>query len=359
MQTMIASQAAEWFVAHRDSEMSDAKRAEFIDWLGASPAHVREYLAVSGLAEDFAQAAQSFATPADVLVSRARQDGGNVIALDVAQESGLRREAAAPTRRGRTVLWSAVGGAMVAAIAGIVLGLWWFDGRLSYATGHAEQHSWRMPDGSTVHLNSDSHIEVRFDEHRREVTINRGQAMFQVAKDATRPFRVRAGDTMAEAVGTEFDVYRQQQRTLISVLEGKVAVWRADAGSAVVADTASNAGSIPSVPVASLAAGQQLKIDASAAIVSTRPADVRKTVAWLQRQVVFDHDPLGAVADEFNRYNELQIHIGDVTLRSAEISGIFSAYDTESFISFLERQPGMRVERGGNSVIITTDKAAE
>lgn len=80
---------------------------------------------------------------------------------------------------------------------------------------------------------------------------------------------------------------------------------------------------------------------------------MRKTVAWLQRQVIFDHDPLGVAVDEFNRYAELRIRIDDPALRVVEVSGIFSAYDAESFIRFLQRQPEMRLRRVGDEVIVT------
>jgi transmembrane sensor len=205
-----------------------------------------------------------------------------------------------------------------------------------YSTAHAEQRSWRMPDGSSVHLNSGSEIKVRFTDRRREVELIRGQALFQVAKDPQRPFWVHAGNAVVKAVGTEFDVYHQSQRTLVSVVEGRVAVSRGQDAS-----------------VAQLNAGEQASVTVDSTVVSQRATDVRKTVAWLQRQVIFDHDPLGSAIEEFNRYAELQIRIEDPALRAVEISGIFSAYDADAFLRFLERQPEMRLERADEEIIVT------
>jgi transmembrane sensor len=260
------------------------------------------------------------------------------------------------TVRRRPHVWVTIAAVTVVAAMTIILAAWWQHDRTTYSTAHAEQRSWRMPDGSTVHLNSDSAIRVTFDGERREVDLLRGQALFQVAKDPQRPFWVRAGDTVVKAVGTEFDVYRHTQRTLVSVVEGHVAVWRlpTDSFSRQVSRVLeAGAETTSAQPVAQLGAGQQVRIGHSSVGVSDRADDVRKTVAWLQRQVVFDHDRLGTAVEEFNRYDALRIRIDDPALRATEISGIFSAYDVESFIHFLERQPEMRVERVGAEIIIS------
>jgi transmembrane sensor len=327
MRAAIATQATEWFVAHRAGELSEARREVFIDWLRASPAHAQEYLALTGFAEDLGQVAKRFTAPADVLVARARSEG------DVVQPLFRASRVSAP-RRGPWPLFAALAASFMMALAA----LWWTHNRADYSTAHAEQRSWRLEDGSTVHLNSGSRIKVKFDAKRRQVELIKGQAVFQVAKDVTRPFWVDAGDVAVKAVGTEFDVYRQPQGAVVSVMEGRVAVWNAPAESAA--------------PVAQLDAGQQARVTGKAAVVSGKVEDVRKTVAWLQRQVVFDHDALEKAATEFNRYNELQIRVDDAALRNSEVSGIFSAYDAESFVRFLERQPRMSVEREGDEVLV-------
>lgn len=349
MRQWVAAQALEWFIAHRSGALSEAERQEFIDWLRASPAHAREYLGLTGFVKDVGEAAKTIATPAEELVADARAEPDTVQFLPTFPAA----EGETEDRRVKTSWHGMRLQAAVVAVAAVMIAFatWWLHDRTVYSTAHAEQRSWRMPDGSTVHLNSSSEIEVKFDARRREVDLIRGQALFQVAKDPRRPFRVHAGDAVVEAVGTEFDVYRQPRRTLISVVEGRVAVWRLPDDPA-----ARSGGSVEPVggPVAQLDSGQQAHITRESTVVSEHAADVRKTVAWLQRQVMFDHDPLGAAVEEFNRYAELQIRIDDPSLREVEISGIFSAYDAESFIRFLERQPEMRLRRTGNEIVVTT-----
>ena len=78
---------------------------------------------------------------------------------------------------------------------------------------------------------------------------------------------------------------------------------------------------------------------------ASEPTDLRETTAWLERKIVFEQRPLGAVADEFNRYNDKPFTIDDPALRRLPISGTFNAADTDSFAAFLESLDGVRVER--------------
>lgn len=350
VRALIATQAQTWFVLHRAGELTAAQRQQFIDWLCESPAHAHEYVALAGFMQDLQQAASQNTTPAETLIARARAEVDD----DVVQfPSAAAVHAAERSSFRSSHVWTALA-AVVATIAMLVAGGWWFHERDHYRTAHAEQRSWRMPDGSTVHLNSSSEIRVRFDGRQRRIELVRGQALFQVAKDAQRPFWVYAGDTAVRAVGTEFDVYRRPGRTLISVLEGRVSVWRLpdvfeQARHALDADESDGRRQL----IARLDADQQAMVSGRSAEVSQRGGTVRKTVAWLQRQVVFDHDPLGSAIEEFNRYAERRIRVEGAELRATQISGIFSAYDAESFLRFLERQPDIRVERGAEEIIVS------
>ena len=74
------------------------------------------------------------------------------------------------------------------------------------------------------------------------------------------------------------------------------------------------------------------------------PADTQRSTAWLRRQIIFEQEPLEAVAAEFNRYSTVPIEIETPSLRGVAISGTFSADDTESFVAFLKSMDGVTVE---------------
>ena len=207
----------------------------------------------------------------------------------------------------------------------------------TYATAHAEQGSWLLPDGSTLHLNSDSEVSVRFTGAERLVTLQRGQAVFQVAKDAARRFRVSAGDTQVIAIGTLFDVYRRPSGTEVVVMEGRVAVLRGPAPEN---------GQTLSLPGATaLDAGEQVVVapdPGSAPQVSH--ADLRRARAWTQREIVLEASPLSEVVADFNRYSSVPIEIDGEDLKAIKISGVFGAYDVESLLDFVRRMDGVRIE---------------
>ncbi|HEX2100134.1 MAG TPA: FecR domain-containing protein, partial [Candidatus Synoicihabitans sp.] len=294
VRALIATQAQMWFVLHRAGHLTTAQRQQFIDWLCESPAHTHEYVALAGIMQDLQQAASVNTTPAGVLIARARAAVDDDVVQPISPSVAMTaNDGSSRSRPIRAHVWTALA-AVMATIAVLIAGGWWFQDRNHYQTAHAEQRSWRMPDGSTVHLNSSSEIRVHFDGRQRRIELIRGQALFQAATDARRPFWVFAGDTAVKAVGTEFDVYRQPGGTLISVLEGRVAVWRLPddafehARRALDVDASDGMRQL----IAQLDADQQAMISGLSAEISQRGGTVRKTVAWLQRQVVFDHDPL-------------------------------------------------------------------
>jgi len=148
---------------------------------------------------------------------------------------------------------------------------------------------WQLADGSVLHLNTDSSVTVRFSEHERLVTLRQGQALFEVAHEAVRPFRVNSGDSSTVAVGTEFDVYRRGDATQITVVKGRVLVYP---GPLSVSSSASMAGDEHSL---SVSAGQQTTVRSGVMPTAPVNADLSRAVAWLERQIVFDQQPLDEV----------------------------------------------------------------
>ncbi|MDB6083222.1 MAG: FecR family transrane sensor protein [Gammaproteobacteria bacterium] len=345
IRSAITQVAADWYAAHRVGPLPEAERAAFLAWLKASPIHIEEYLGVAALERALGAATAGPPMPVDAWVEMARMDPtGNVI--DIPTPSGAYQGSHERTQP-RTVRfgWRRVAAAACVGAAG--MGALWvvllrggdhLQDAKTYRTGHGQQGAWALPDGSTLHVNTDTAVTVRFSPGERTVDVDHGQVAVEVARDDRRAFRVHAGSTNAVAVGTRFDVYRGPDSTLITVMTGQVAV---SVGKYVPPRTA------PSELPGGLrvGAGQQVKVVAGVLPPAPQPTDVRETTAWLERKIVFDQRPLGAVADEFNRYNDIPFTIDDPTLRSVTISGAFNAADTDSFAAFLESLDGVRVER--------------
>jgi transmembrane sensor len=206
----------------------------------------------------------------------------------------------------------------------------------TYSTAHGEQSVRQLPDGSVLHLNTESAVTVRYSRDERIVDLDRGEALFQVAHDSQRRFRVAAGEAGILAVGTEFDVYRRSGAVTVAVVEGIVDVFT----GAPPPPTPANLS-----PPTALRIGAGYQVEVYSRVGSPRPVDTRAVVAWLQRQIAFENRPLGEVADEFNRYGRIVIEIDHQDLRALPISGVFDAYDTDSFAAFLQTLDGVVVQK--------------
>lgn len=337
----ITQLAAEWYVAHRAGPLSDARRGEFLAWLKSSPVHIEEYLGIAALDRVLSQAADQPPISLEDLTKMARDDrSGSVVEMTPASpggEAGV-RSVVAPRQ-----IWLRAAAAAVVSVAAI--GLLWGALRgarglppQTYETAHGAQGTWSLADGSTLRLDTDSAVTVRFSSAARVLELHRGQLWVAVAHDVHRPLRVEAGTAQIAAVGTEFDVYRLAHVTRVTVIDGQVAVSLTGAAQRPLR----------------VAADQQAEIIDGRLPAAPAPAHRREATAWLEQKILFDRRPLSDVADEFNRYNTVPFIIEGPGLRRVLISGAFDASDTESFVSFLKSLPGVHIERLPTAVKITS-----
>jgi len=347
----VAQQAGTWFIANQSGSLAQAELAEFMAWLKASPIHVEEYLGVALVAHDLPAAAEDPQMPLESLLELARTDDTDRV---VSIEASLPVRQPHPKR-----MWAPYRRSFATSIAAVALllaasVLWWMrDGEFlglpkAYETAHGEQTVAQLPDGTELHLNTDSAVTVRYTRSERVVEIARGQALFTVSRNDPRRFRVAAGDVHVIAVGTRFDSYRRPDATIVTVVEGSVAVL--SGRPPPPGATGFPAGTLR------VNAGYQVRVDTGGVPAQPIPADVQQTVAWLQRKIAFEQRPLGEVADEFNRYGSIPIEIDDAALRALPISGVFDAYDTDSFVAFLKALDGVRVERTNTRIRVYSVK---
>jgi transmembrane sensor len=342
----IAEQASEWFMENRSGLLDQKESTRFMAWLQASPMHVEEYLRIAALAPDLETAAKANKTPRETLLARARGEPDGIVSFD---RAGL-GQLPALARRRRSPVWSLAAAAALAVVA--VTTAWSMrDGERfglprTYSTVRGEQRIQRLPDGSMLHLNTDSAVTVRYSRTERLVSLDRGQALFEVAHQDERRLRVQTDRAGVVAVGTQFDVYRKSGTTTVTVVEGSVEVYSGGAPPP--------AGAEPSVR---LKPGDQL--DVGDRIGAPRHVDARAAVAWLQRQIAFEDEPLGEVAAEFNRYGPITVEIDDESLRALPISGTVDAYDTDSFAAYLATLNGVIVQKTPTRIRVLTRASLE
>ncbi len=347
----IAERAAEWhqrLSAEGTRAPSDRDKAAFFEWLDQSPVHVREFL----LAQAFDVEASRLeweptidvnallaGSAANVVPLRPENAGGEAAVTDSVGELAAR-----PQRRpARAWLWRAAA-ALVLGV-GVVLSLQWSGGKM-YSTAIGELKTVELSDGSTVQLSAGSQLRVRYSRHARELELLRGEALFNVEHDVTRPFNVRSAGSVVQAVGTRFDVDRREGSIVVAVLEGKVRVF-ADIGSAGTLRDVAGTGARAEL----LAANEQLRLDTRGHVQRRETLQVGD----LQPQrLVFRDDTLADIAAEFNRYNQrLQIVIADERAGAKRYGGFFYADDPESFVDFIGKDSEISVARMKGRAVIS------
>ena len=221
-----------------------------------------------------------------------------------------------------------------------------------YVTATGERLVVNLEDGSQVTLDTETALTVGFTRAERWVRLSRGQALFEVAKDRTRPFIVEVHNRRLVAVGTSFDVRLDGEQVRVTMVEGTVRVerpapTRSDrpslandarsnrprepgnaAGSAVIAQVPSN------TVVATITAGEQLVTDESSPD-SIRPADAERTTSWRHGQIIFDNTRLADAVAELNRYSQVKLQLGDPALAELRLSGAFATGHPRLFLEAL------------------------
>jgi len=326
----ILEEASGWLMEFNEGELDACARAEFNQWLRRSPEHVRAYLEIAASWEESARLGSRRTLGSDELVARALADH-NVVAL-ASQVPAPPRPEAVPSAERIPRFYTrrlAIAATLLIALAGF--GAWYAQGRNIYSTDVGEQRTLQLADGSTVELNSRSKLRVRLSPGERSVDLLDGEALFQVAKDAKRPFVVYSDTTHVRAVGTQFDVYRKASGTTVTVVEGRVSV--AEPGTSV---DASGSPANPAEDVL-VSAGEQVTVAPNTAALPAR-TNVASVTAWRDRKLVFDNSPLTDVINEFNRYNTRRIVLDDPRLKEFHIRGTFSATDPDRFVDVLRER---------------------
>ncbi len=328
-------EAATWAV-RRHGGLDARGRAALQAWLAADPRHAPALEAMSATLQGVQQ-----------------MPCGDAARL----RAGLPARSARPWPRTswlRPFAARAAVAAMVLLLAGAGWFGWWLQPTFqqSYAAQRGQQLIVTLPDdassGSTVQLDSATHIHARLFRDRREVRLGEGQAMFAVHSDRDRPFHVLAGDWRITVVGTRFSVRHtatglEAGRIVVAVEQGRVQVQRTQ-------EPAQASSGKP--PVVVLDAGQML------AAGSTDPGTVSRiapaaVAQWRSGRISFNQTPLGQALAEFERYGPTGLVVRDPAVAALPVGGSYGLRQHQRFAQFLPQLLPVRlVQHDGITEIV-------
>ncbi|AMK76717.1 iron dicitrate transport regulator FecR [Methylomonas methanica] len=311
----LQQQAVAWHVRLTSGAADEAVLAEFEQWRRQGPEYEQAYRAVEAVWQKL---------PSPILADRQRR-----LAL------AAKRRRANHARRG-------LGLAAAASLLLLILRGFYPDylqhPLADYRTRIGEQTSITLADGSIAHLNTDTAIDVTISGSERRIALLRGEAEFDVAHDAGRPFRVTSGTTTTEALGTRFVVRYDGQAGSVTLLQGRI---RSSRPSAQGAQTDS----------ATLSPGQQITFDAEK-LGSLRSVELNNADAWRRGRLLMNFVPLKQVIAEINRYRRSQIRLLDDNLAEREVNIAVDIQQIDAWLQALQQTLPIKVVEAGPFVFL-------
>jgi transmembrane sensor len=314
----IREEAAAWFARRRDGACSPSEEAAFEAWRGRSDAHARAYAETERAWEQWKPLQHS---------ARMRE----MTAAAMTASAPRPRQAAG--RRWRPLL------AAASLVAIAVLGSIWLLPLMThtppvvYSTGLGEQRTEQLPDGTRIVLNTQTTLQVRYSRQRREVMLQHGEAMFEVAHDARHPFTVIAGDGSVTDLGTQFQVRNENGTATVTLLQGAVEVAAEDERKQLVP-------------------GEQARYGASTDGINVHRVDPATITSWMRGRLDFSGLPLAQAVAEANRYSAVKLRLGDPELASLPVGGSFRAGDNAAIAAALSAVFPLRVARSDAHEIV-------
>lgn len=255
---------------------------------------------------------------------RLADDPDILAALKAAQSTG-------PKRRRKRRTYGALGVALATSVFAVSYVYW--QGRGNYETQIGESRVVELADGSSIRLDTASRIKVRYSQNRRSIELIDGQAMFDVAHDAQRPFVVETREASVTAVGTVFEVRRVNGDTRIVLVQGAV-------------DVAAHEG--PASPKR-MAPNQEARVRRDDTKVAT--VDALAATSWTEGKLTFHDTPLRDAVAEVNRYLEAPIVLEADGVANTPVNGVFRSGDRDAFVSATAGLLGLRAVEGKDGSI--------
>lgn len=191
----------------------------------------------------------------------------------------------------------------------------WEQWTSDFATAVGEQRSFRLPDGSTLRLNTHSAADSHFSAQQRRVNLKQGELMLSCAAEPDhRSFWLGSRDGLFEAFDARLVACQEAGYTRLSVLQGRVAMHPAQG------------------PMVWAAPGESYRLTAQQ--VSPLPAPTMDLGAWADGLIVTQGMPLREFLAQVSRYRHGLLGCSDA-VAELRLSGVFRLQQPEQLIDLL------------------------
>lgn len=296
--------AADWFVRLHSGEVSESTRLEHEAWLAEDDRNRERFEAVENSMRDLA--------PLD----------------DWMRTEGNRLNARVMARRARRTKGLIGVASAAAAVAAVSLWVTTNPGGF-YTTERAEQREISLDDGSRIHLNSASSVAVRYSSEARTVELKSGEGVFDVSRDAQRPFVVAARDAEVVAIGTQFRVWLDGSDVTVTVLEGAVAVFNRPGSDPMPAPGSIRTDAEPML----LYANDQITMS-DGVMTGVESVNAAVATAWREGKLIYDATPLRRVVAEMSRYTPIELAVAD-GVPDHPITGLIQIRSPDAMLRFI------------------------
>lgn len=218
---------------------------------------------------------------------------------------------------------------MLALVAVMCTQMPWGYWTATHRSNVGEIQTIQLADGTKATLNTNSAINIKFDDNQRRIELIRGEIMVTVAKDSTRrTFSIVTPHGSANAMGTIYSTRLKEQETIVSVYESSVEVTpQQNPNNAVI-----------------LNAGQSAWLSKNN-VSDSLPVKLRKP-DWAQGKLVFNNVPLADVVERLNNYRQGTISIStEVVKRDLHFTGLVPAQDSDAALALIADALGLELNQ--------------
>jgi transmembrane sensor len=321
-------EAARWYARLQAADCSLQERAAFRKWKEADERHALAY----------EQACQAAAGIDQLMALDPRMQALLDEALIPAVAPGVVEPVSHIARVRRWAIPAALAASVALAFVSLLL-----VGQATRAPdgvvlqAEAAPRTFKLEDGSTVQMDVNTKVRVWMTAQQREVTLEAGRAMFEVAHDRSRPFSVTAATSRTTALGTQFQVELDRSEVVVTLAEGSVAIH--NEGPAQIWQE-------------QLHPGEQLRIDVASAARDKQVVDASVVTSWTRGRLVFRNTRLADAIEQVNRYSTKKVRLADPSLSELHVAGNFIAGDSDLIVDALASALPLRVVEGGEKEII-------